>query len=334
MKTRMIFAALTLGGIAVVIFLVGWFGFGAVWAALQRLGIRGLLAVAALHLVLMFLCGVAWRAVLPRERHVGVFVVTAARILRDAGAELLPISPAGGAVMGARALMLWRVSSGEAFGTTVVDMTLELFAQLCFTALGITLMWRFGWAPELGRTVLVGLGIAALLASGFVLAQRAGLFIMLERFTRRFMVKSAGTAPTPAASRGEGVHEAIHAAYRAHAGILMGFAWHVAGWIASTVETWAALKFLGAPLPFAAALALESLIQALRSAAFFVPSGWGVQEGGYVVLGALFGLAPEAALALSLTKRARELIIGIPALLLWQAAEARRWRRAGARPTT
>jgi len=35
----------------------------------------------------------------------------------------------------------------------------------------------------------------------------------------------------------------------------------------------------------------------------------------------LFGLPPEMALALSLLKRGRDLAIGIPALLAWQALE-------------
>jgi hypothetical protein len=59
-----------------------------------------------------------------------------------------------------------------------------------------------------------------------------------------------------------------------------------------------------------------------------VPGAIGVQEGGYVVLGPLFGIAPETMLALSLLKRARDLALGVPALLLWQGLEARRWRRA------
>jgi hypothetical protein len=39
------------------------------------------------------------------------------------------------------------------------------------------------------------------------------------------------------------------------------------------------------------------------------------------MLGAIFGLPPEMALALSLLKRGRDLAIGIPALLAWQTLE-------------
>jgi hypothetical protein len=59
--------------------------------------------------------------------------------------------------------------------------------------------------------------------------------------------------------------------------------------------------------------------------------GAGVQEGGYVLIGGLIGLSPELALALSLMKRGRDLVIGTPALVLWQFLEARRLRDASRR---
>jgi hypothetical protein len=58
-------------------------------------------------------------------------------------------------------------------------------------------------------------------------------------------------------------------------------------------------------------------------AAFVVPGGWGLQEGAYVVLGQMVGLEPEIALALSLATRARELMTGVPALIVWQFIEGR-----------
>jgi hypothetical protein len=72
----------------------------------------------------------------------------------------------------------------------------------------------------------------------------------------------------------------------------------------------------------------------VRAGAFAVPGALGVQEGGYVMLGRVVGIGPEIALALSLAKRVRELVLGIPGLIAWQldvmapagerAAEAKR----------
>ena len=74
---------------------------------------------------------------------------------------------------------------------------------------------------------------------------------------------------------------------------------------------------------------LESLGQAVRAGAFAVPGALGVQEGGYVMLGRVVGLGPETALALSLAKRVRELVLGIPGLIAWQL-DARGDRAASA----
>ena len=82
--------------------------------------------------------------------------------------------------------------------------------------------------------------------------------------------------------------------------------------------------FIGHRLPFLSVVAIESLLFAIRNAAFMVPSALGVQEGAYALLGPLFGLPAEAALALSLLKRARDITVGVPTLLSWQLAEGRR----------
>jgi hypothetical protein len=95
-------------------------------------------------------------------------------------------------------------------------------------------------------------------------------------------------------------------------------AWHLFSWILGAGEVWLALYFIGRPVELQTALLLESLGQAIRVAAFAVPGAMGVQEGGYLVLGRAVGLAPETCLALSLSKRVREIVLGLPGLVAWQ----------------
>jgi putative membrane protein len=308
-------------GLALAVGLIAWFGAATVLKSLAVIGWSGLVLLVLAHLALMALCGIAWRAVvLPGDR-VSALRTTAARLLRDAGSELLPFSPAGGAVMGARGLMLAQTPMAMAFASSVVDMTTELFGQLIFTGLGVAVLLYGGWAPAIGLTALAGLALGVVATAGFVVAQRMGMFRMFERVTRRILARDAKLRPP-----GSGVHDAIHAIYGRPIGVAAGFLWHLVSWLLTIAETWLALYLLRIPLPIPAIVVIESLIYALRSVAFFVPSGWGVQEGGYVLLGTLVGLGPDAALALSLAKRARELAIGLPVLLLWQAFEARLFR--------
>ena len=85
-----------------------------------------------------------------------------------------------------------------------------------------------------------------------------------------------------------------------------------------------ALHFLGHEVGLGPGLVIESLGQALKAVGFAVPGALGVQEGGYIVVCQLFGLSPEVAIALSLTKRLREVVLGVPGLVAWQRMEARR----------
>jgi len=79
--------------------------------------------------------------------------------------------------------------------------------------------------------------------------------------------------------------------------------------------------FMGHPVGIGEALVIESLLHAVRGAAFAIPSALGAQEGALVVLCAAFGIPPEQAIALSLVKRAADLVLGVPGLLGWQMLE-------------
>jgi hypothetical protein len=64
-----------------------------------------------------------------------------------------------------------------------------------------------------------------------------------------------------------------------------------------------------------------------------------VQEAGYAGLGIVFGIPPELSLGVSLVRRGRDLVVGVPILLVWQLLEMRQLRidptrRSGAAAST
>ena len=65
------------------------------------------------------------------------------------------------------------------------------------------------------------------------------------------------------------------------------------------------------------------MIQAVSSATFIVPGAIGVQEGGFIVIGAALGIDATTALALATARRLRDVVIFFPGLIAWQWAEAR-----------
>ena len=110
--------------------------------------------------------------------------------------------------------------------------------------------------------------------------------------------------------------------------LALGFFVHLIGWLGTGVAGWITYRALGVPIDFDDALAIEALLSAVSAVAFLVPVNAGVQEAGYAGLGAIFGVPPELSLGVSLVRRARDLVVGIPILLLWQTFEARRLRTA------
>ncbi len=88
------------------------------------------------------------------------------------------------------------------------------------------------------------------------------------------------------------------------------------------------LHFFGTDIGLGSGLIIESLGQALKVVGFAVPGAIGVQEGGYVVVCRLLNIPPETAIAVSLIKRVREVVLGIPGLILWHRTRSQGGRRA------
>jgi putative membrane protein len=322
MKIATILAAIA--GLVLGTAIVGYFGFAAVGDALGAVGWGGFLVVCLYHLAVIASLGLAWFAIVPGHRHAPAYLW--GRLIRDSGSEVLPLSQIGGFIMGARAATLFGPSLTLASASTVVDVTVEVLAQLSYTLLGLALLAQLRPDASLIYPVSIGIALGFIGILGFVLLQRRGA-AFIERLSKRL---AASWLPG-AAARAKPLQQALDDIYAHRVGLAGGFVLHFLAWIASAGEAWLALHFMGLTLGITAVLTIESLLYAIRSVAFAVPNAVGVQEGAYVMLGAIFGLPPEMALALSLLKRGRDVTIGVPALLAWQGLEGGAlFRRRGA----
>ena len=84
----------------------------------------------------------------------------------------------------------------------------------------------------------------------------------------------------------------------------------LAAWLMDTVETWLILRVLGVHLGFVAVYSFEAGLSLVRSMAFFVPAGLGVQDLGYFAFLSALGV-PDAlgvGAAFVLLKRTKELL--------------------------
>lgn len=309
------------GGLGLALWLVLANDLGAVLRAFADVG-WGLAAVVLVRGAILLLCGAAWSRLLREVCSLPARAFQVVRLVREAVNVLLPVATVGGDILGTRLITFWGLTGGLAGASIIVDLLLQSSAQAAFTLLGVLLLAQVGGAGPVVTFALSGLGIATAGLLGFYLAQRHGsgtlerLFVWLSARLAHAAGRTPGGAPL-------GLDLGLRAIWRDPWGIVTSFTLHLAAWLVGVLEVWIALRCMGHPSGLAAAVVIESLGQALRGAAFPVPGALGVQEGGFVVLGRLLGIEPEAALALSLVKRVPDLVLGLPGLLAWSWIEAR-----------
>ncbi|TDG06193.1 flippase-like domain-containing protein [Paraburkholderia guartelaensis] len=312
-------------GTALFIALLAWQGLGSVTGALAAAG-WGLVLVAAFHVVPLALDAGAIAVLFGKDERVDQRDALLARWTGESVNSLLPAGQIGGPVAMVRQLGQRGMSMRNAAAAITVSTTLQAVAQIVFAVFGIVLFSAYasnGAPRDLGVAALIATAVLGGLIALFYVAQRRGLFGRLLRLASKVFGKRDWSA---LATRADAIDEAVKSLYARRGRVAASFALSLAGWLVGTVEVWLALRFLGHPVGWIDALLLESIGQAIRGAAFAIPGSLGVQEGGYLLLAPLVGLPPEAALALSLAKRAREILLGLPGLLYLHFSE-RSWQR-------
>ncbi|MGO9945752.1 MAG: lysylphosphatidylglycerol synthase domain-containing protein [Steroidobacteraceae bacterium] len=317
MKLRIaIIAAL---GLALALYLVTHVGFAAVFSAAVAVGWGGF-AILCLYVLGPFLIlGAAWYVLLRDSPLKDLRLFVWARMVRDAATEVLPFSQVGGIVIGARAAILHGISQPLVFASVIADVTTEMLAQIAYIALGVAILSARVPRTAFTHSLITGLsvGLAIVVIAGAV-------FLVLQRYSRNMTARLLSRIFPGAVAATAGVTAALQAIYRSPLRVGVSVALHFAGWIASAIGVWIAFRLIGAHLDLAAVLAIESLICATRSVAALIPNALGVQEAAYAILAPLFGVGAEVGLAVSLLKRARDISVGVPILLIWQAAEGQR----------
>nr|WP_241030340.1 flippase-like domain-containing protein [Paraburkholderia sp. Ac-20347] len=312
-------------GTALFIALLAWQGLGSVTGALAAAG-WGLALVAAFHVVPLALDAGAIAVLFKKGERVDQRHALLARWSGEAVNSLLPAGQIGGPVAMTRQLAQRGMQMRDAAAAITVSTTLQAVAQIVFAVFGIVLFSAYatnGAPRDLGIAALIATFVLGGLIALFYVAQRRGLFGRLLRIASKLFGKRDWSS---LATRADAIDAAVKALYAERGRAAASFALSLAGWLVGTAEVWLALHFLGHPVSWVDALLLESIGQAIRGAAFAIPGSLGVQEGGYLLLAPLVGLPPEAALALSLAKRAREILLGLPGLLYLHFSE-RSWQR-------
>jgi len=307
-------------GLAVLIGLLIWQGIGEITAMLATAG-WGLLVVSAFHLIPMLSSSVCWRTLLPVHHSLPLSRLIVARWIGESVNSILPVAQIGGEF--AKACWVMQNSArrtgipGDVAGSSVVvEVTISLLTQIIFTIIGLaTLLFYLDVDSHLILDVSVGMAVMISLLMAFYAIQHRNLF---ERMAHLLEKISGGKQWLKLSGGATALDRAIVDIYSRKKVLAKASAWRLLSWFLGIGEVWFIMYFIGHPVSLMEALLLESLGQAIRAAGFLIPASLGIQEGGFLLLGAILGIPPQTALALSLGKRVRELLLGIPGLIAWQ----------------
>src|SRR5215813_7064714 len=320
-RIRIVFYLLVAAGAALFTFLLIHQGAPQVMAAFASAGWWIAVVVIYHFAVPLLLDALAWWSLFPRSERLSLWELLWMRWIGESVSTLVPSASVGGDVVRARLAALYGASIPTAAASVLVDITLGVFVQIAFTLLGLGLIVSATGHQGFVRPTLIGAVIGVLAIIGFYLVQRLGMF----RFIGRMVSRLANADDWHSlVHSGQSLDEAIRRQYARRGGVIGCCAWTAASLIFGSGEIWIALYALGLKATLLNAVILQSMVLTIRSAVFPVPGALGVQEGGYVLVGSLLGIPGDAAFALSLIARVRELVLGIPGLVAWQVIEARR----------
>ena len=237
---------------------------------------------------------------------------------------LLPVATIGGEIAKARLLILWGKPATNVSASVLVDKTVQALALIPWAIIGVALLIYLAVDNKLAMllmlgTLLLGLGIIA-----FIFFQKAGIFSLVASMIGKFNTSDNWGEIKLKASD---VDKFVNEIYSNKKRFTISIFWRTLGLILQTSEVWLGCYLLGYQISIIEALMLKSLTSIITDIAFIIPNGYGIQEGGYLMLGVLIGLTPEFSLALSLATRIRELIVDLPGLLYWQYIEIKYYRK-------
>ena len=296
-------------GVALVALLVVANGAPAIFRELAQTRFRAL-AVAAAHLPSVICATLGWRVLLKREQRPGFSALFRLRLIKESVNALLPVAQVGGDIVRARLAASDRLPLARAVASCLVDIGIGIAALAFFAVLGLVAATATTHDAQLTRLGLRGVIAAGLVTAILIVAERTGLLRLADRATAR-----ARGAFGELVDLGEEVRSLTGDVPRM---VRSGF-WHLASWGCGVFETSVAMWAVGLTPTLETAFVLESMAQTIKAVGFAVPGALGVQEGGYLVLCAALGIPSHLALSLSLLRRFREIVLGVPGLIIWRA---------------
>ena len=305
-------------GLGLTVWMLSRFGAQAIFALVMTGG-WGILAAIVFHSVQVSLSAQAWRIIARRDLapHLPLRDFFMLRCVREGVNNLLPVAQVGGEVVASRLLGQRGLGLRRAAAATICDLTLDLLSQVLFTVSGLLLLLALVRRSAVTDRLLESALVLAVVGVAVFASQWLGAVAVVEKLLER-IASHLGWGGVEGI---RGIHQEVLGLYKTRRNAVTSLLLQFSAWALGAVEVCLILHFMGHDCSLATGFVIEGVGEAAKSAGFAVPGALGVSEGGYMVVGGLFGIAPPVAIALSLIKRLREIAWGVPSLLLWQWLE-------------
>lgn len=214
----------------------------------------------------------------------------------------------GGEPMKAYLLSRHNVPLVDGMASVVTAKTTMTLAEVLFIMIGMVCgAVLLSGTTDLLVPGLVGLGLLGFGIGLFVAVQRFGLFVSLLRVLERLGLKIAWLQARE--HKLQALDDAISAFYKQdRRGFLLSFLYFFGGWLVGAVEVYLVLYFLGLPVDWPTAVALEALAVFAKGGTAFIPGSVGGQEAGIVLLFVAFGYTEAAGVTFAIVRRFREIV--------------------------
>lgn len=294
---------------------------------MRRLSWPGMVVVMGLYVVSFWTDVASWQLTLPVV-NMGLRWTARLYVVRMIGEAYNNITPM--ASMGGEPIKAWMlkhnygVSYRDSGASLVLAKTTMMFSLAAFVGIGF-IMIMLSHQLSVTQKSIAGFGLLGLIIwiIVFVLMQR----LKLSSFTasRLSGTRFGGKLSSLVAAMHDldVLFARFYAEHRKR--LLLSSIIAFFNWILGALEIYWIMIFIGHPVTWSDAWIIESMVQLVRTATFFIPAGIGTQEGTLLLMCAALTGNPSLAVTVALVRRCRELIwIAISlALASWYSVSPR-----------
>ncbi|MEP7233709.1 MAG: flippase-like domain-containing protein [Ignavibacteriota bacterium] len=261
-----------------------------------------------------------WRHLLPTEfRQISIWKIFRARTGPEAIVMTVPMGPFISEPL--KAWILFKITGLK----TSIGMA-SVLLRSCFLVLAqctvviLTTILGFNWINGISNQVIgsAGLSVLILASAGLLLAVYAGSLMIASRSS---MIKRLHNLLKHAKfvwvrkvwASSENYFTELNEQFQTFGNerrstLGAAFLIYLLPWIFQCIETFVILSLLGSDISILHAFAIEAACGFLRSVAFMVPSGLGVQDSAYYLMLSAAEVSHPLAAAFILIKRSREVL--------------------------